>query len=185
MIDLFPCVSHRPFGCNTSFHRYGWYKSNQLSGRHCVLFLLSCSWDLICYCLKVVFSFILVSTGACPNVASSPQAIHLALYLLHSGSAPILFSIYPYLFMSHDLLCHLISHLTLVTWLDDHLTSLSHDLPYCSYHLLSCSPLSTIYGDTYCSTSYCSLFTIVPTLLSWPPIVLQDPLFTSLGCLVR
>jgi len=58
-------------------------------------------------------------------------------------------------------LCHMVHHLTchlnFITWLS-----------YCSNHLIVRSPLSALIGNAYCSTSYCSPFTIVLILLSWP-----------------
>ena len=86
-------------------------------------------------------------------------------------------------FFSHMTLCYLISHLTLVTWPDDHLTPLSHDLPYCSYRLLFYSPLSTIYGDPIVSGPIVSS-PIVPLAIVLVSIVPRAPLFISLGHLV-
>ena len=86
--------------------------------------------------------------------------------LLWSGSAPIYFSISLTLYITWPL-CHLI----------DHLTFWSHDFHYCSYCLLSHSPLSTLLGDAYCSTPLLFLFTIVS------PYCL-DP-YCSLGSIVR
>ena len=60
---------------------------------------------------------------------------------------PFYFLISPYLF-SHVTLCHMVHHLTC------HLTFITW-LPYCSDCLIVHSPLSTLIGDAYCSTSYC------------------------------
>jgi len=102
--------------------------------------------------------------------------------MLWSSSAPILFSIF-LTFFSHMTLCHLISHLTLVTWPDDYLTFQSHDHPYCSHFLLSYSPLSAIYGDLIVSGP----IVLLPIVLSCYCLCLHCPralLFISLGHLV-
>jgi len=86
-------------------------------------------------------------------------------------------------FFSHMTLCHLISHLTLVTWPDDHLTFQPHDHSYHSHLLLSYSPLSAIYGDLIVSGSIV-LLPIVLSCCCLVSIVPRALLFVSLGHLV-
>jgi len=93
---------------------------------------------------------------------------------------PHFYFLFPLPFFSHMTLCHLIGHLTFVTWLDDHLTFLSHDHLYCAYFLLSYSPLSAIYGDAIVSGPIVLLSIVLPCYCL-RPIVPQSPIV----CLVR
>jgi len=98
--------------------------------------------------------------------------------MLRSGSAPILFFPFTSPFRSRDLSYHMIYHLT------GHLTFLSHDRLIVLTGSLFIAIVRLIRGRLL---FYLLLFPLLhcSRLIVLDPIVLQNPLFVSLGRLVR
>ena len=102
------------------------------------------------------------STSSMPYPTSQLSNAHMQQQECYDPILPPFYFSISLTFFSHMILRHLISHLTLVTWPDDHLTFLSYDLSYCSHCLLFYSPLSAIYGDLIVSEPIVLLPIVLP-----------------------